>query len=309
MSLRRNVLIFHSGALGDFILTWPLAMALSRLFPQSRIIYVTHSQKGELAERVLRVEWSDVEHGWHQLFSAEPELPEPALARLRCAHCVVSFVSTAADTWTTNVRSMAGAEAQVVCLDPRPPVRYAHHATDFLVEQLQSAPAIKSALEQMLRAVEQRGAVSRKPPEHVVVIHPGSGSATKNWPRANFIELVSRLRGSARRVRALFGEVEAEKWSDAQVAEFQRVADEVVRPARLTELLESTVGASVLLANDSGPAHLAGIVGVPTVTLFGPSDPTIWRPIGPSVRIIRAEPIDAITVDRVYDELINLPGV
>ena len=27
--LRRNVLIFHQAALGDFIVTWPLAMALS----------------------------------------------------------------------------------------------------------------------------------------------------------------------------------------------------------------------------------------------------------------------------------------
>ena len=67
--LRRNVLIFHSGALGDFILTWPLALALGRLFPQSRVFYVTARQKGLLAERVLRVESVDVETGWHHLFS------------------------------------------------------------------------------------------------------------------------------------------------------------------------------------------------------------------------------------------------
>ena len=32
---------------------------------------------------------------------------------------------------------------------------------------------------------------------------------------------------------------------------------------------------------DSGPAHLAAAVGVPTVTLFGPTDPARWRPWGP----------------------------
>ena len=73
---RRNVLIFHSGALGDFILTWPLALALGRLFPQSRIYYVTHGQKGALAEKVLRVESVDAEAGWHPLFA---EAPSPAL--------------------------------------------------------------------------------------------------------------------------------------------------------------------------------------------------------------------------------------
>ena len=74
---RRNVLVFHSGALGDFVLTWPLAVALGRLFPQSRVFYVTQRQKGLLAERVLRVESVDGEGGWHHLFSESPNLPEP----------------------------------------------------------------------------------------------------------------------------------------------------------------------------------------------------------------------------------------
>ena len=54
MSLRRNVLIFHQAALGDFVVTWPLAVALGRLFPQSRVLYVTHASKGQLAERAAR---------------------------------------------------------------------------------------------------------------------------------------------------------------------------------------------------------------------------------------------------------------
>src|SRR5450432_4067912 len=91
--LRRNVLIFHQAALGDFIITWPLAMALSRVFPQSRIIYVTHSQKGKLAERVLRVESADAEAGWHSLFSDSPELPPTSVKLLEGAHTIVSFGS------------------------------------------------------------------------------------------------------------------------------------------------------------------------------------------------------------------------
>src|SRR5688500_10724765 len=65
--LRRNVLIFHAGALGDFVLSWPLALALGRLYPQSRVIYVTAGQKGALAERVLRVDSTDIESGWHEI--------------------------------------------------------------------------------------------------------------------------------------------------------------------------------------------------------------------------------------------------
>ena len=49
----RNILIFHSGALGDFVQTWPLGLALGRLYPQSRVIFVTQKQKGLLAEKAL----------------------------------------------------------------------------------------------------------------------------------------------------------------------------------------------------------------------------------------------------------------
>src|ERR1700722_19863476 len=79
--LRRNVLIFHAGALGDFILTWPLALALGRLYPQSRIIYVTASEKGALAAKVLRVESTDVEQGWNHLFGEAAALSEATRKR------------------------------------------------------------------------------------------------------------------------------------------------------------------------------------------------------------------------------------
>jgi ADP-heptose:LPS heptosyltransferase len=37
---------------------------------------------------------------------------------------------------------------------------------------------------------------------------------------------------------------------------------------------------NVSLCVDSGPAHLSAAVGTPTVTLFGPTDPERWRPLG-----------------------------
>src|SRR5438552_19183677 len=74
----RNILLFHAGALGDFVLTWPLALALARLHPQSRLFYVTQRGKGALAERVLRVESADSDAGWHPLFAAGASGPGEA---------------------------------------------------------------------------------------------------------------------------------------------------------------------------------------------------------------------------------------
>ena len=42
------------------------------------------------------------------------------------------------------------------------------------------------------------------------------------------------------------------------------------------------------LGNDSGVTHLAALAGVPTVALFGPSDPARWSPLGPRVTVLRS---------------------
>src|SRR4051812_41814943 len=135
MVTRRNVLIFHAAALGDFVVTWPLAMALSRLYPQSRIVYVTHSSKAALAERLLGVESSDIESGWHALFSETPDLAEKPAKLLQSAHSIFSFVSNGDDLWSRNVAKLAP-EAKLVTLAARPAQTYSHHISDFLLQQL-----------------------------------------------------------------------------------------------------------------------------------------------------------------------------
>src|SRR5688572_6498901 len=121
--LRRNVLIFHAGALGDFVLTWPLVMALGRLHPQSRIIVVTHASKGALAELALHVESHDIEQGWHGLFTPNAALPERPARMLEAAHAVYTFMAG-----EEALRRLAP-EAQLVSLRPTPPADYVKHAS------------------------------------------------------------------------------------------------------------------------------------------------------------------------------------
>src|SRR3954447_5041861 len=86
LMLRRHVLIFHQAALGDFVVTWPIAVALGRLFPQSRISYITAASKGQLAGRVIGVEAIDVERDWHLLHAQGTTLPEANVKTLAGAH-------------------------------------------------------------------------------------------------------------------------------------------------------------------------------------------------------------------------------
>ena len=44
--------------------------------------------------------------------------------------------------------------------------------------------------------------------------------------------------------------------------------------------------ATAFIGNDSGITHLAAGAGVRTIALFGPTNPVVYKPIGPDVRII-----------------------
>ncbi|HXE55120.1 MAG TPA: glycosyltransferase family 9 protein, partial [Tepidisphaeraceae bacterium] len=93
------------------------------------------------------------------------------------------------------------------------------------------------------------------------------------------------------------GEVEQEKWPADLLGHFSSTS-EVHTPATLADLMNHLLGASTFIGNDSGPGHLAGILGGPTVSIFGPKNPVRWKPLGPHVSIVQGE-WDEIDVDRV----------
>ncbi len=43
---------------------------------------------------------------------------------------------------------------------------------------------------------------------------------------------------------------------------------------------------ALMLSNDTGPGHIAAAVGTPLVSVLGPSDPGLWRPLGPQVQVV-----------------------
>ena len=301
MHLRRNVLIFHQGALGDFVLSWPLAMALGRLYPQSRVIYVAQAQKGALAEEALRVDSADIEGGWHGLYADHVALPKPAMRLLMGAHAIFSFVASPGDQWADQVSHLAE-KADLHLLAPRPPEDYTGHATDYLLEQLAPQYAFHAGVKQMLNLLRERGLGGAAGKGGPVVIHPGSGSPTKCWPLEKYLELARALKGTGRAVKFLVGEVEEEKWAEKDLKDLE-AEFELHRPTTYLDLLKHLRGAGAFIGNDSGPGHLAGIYGVPTLSLFGPTSAQTWHPIGPRVKTLGHRPLAELEVADVLQNV------
>lgn len=296
MALRRNILVFHQGALGDFIVTWPLALGLGRVLAQNRLFYVTSGQKGALAERALRVESADVEGGWHQLYSDDPKLPDPAARLLAGAQWVIGFGSDGHDLWSRNVRTLAP-EAHLIPLSTTPDDSFKGHVTEYLLGQLKPWPVVEAAMGQMLRSVAARGVGAAHSPTGPIVLHPGAGSGKKCWPVERYLELAGELSRAGRQVEVILGEVELEQWPQERVDAFAKSAS-IVRPATLVELMDRLLKGSAFVGNDSGPGHLAAMLGIPTISIFGPKDPTRWKPIGPGVRVVSGE-WDSITPTQI----------
>jgi ADP-heptose:LPS heptosyltransferase len=110
-----------------------------------------------------------------------------------------------------------------------------------------------------------------------ILVHPGSGSRVKNWPTERFAAVI---RGAERSVRLIVGD------ADQTVAARLGGVPRLEHPS-LEELAARLAGCHAYLGNDSGVSHLAGLCGARSLVLFGPTDPTVWRPIGPRVEVLR----------------------
>jgi ADP-heptose:LPS heptosyltransferase len=294
--LKRNVLIFHAGALGDFILTWPLAVALGRIFAQSRIIYVTAAQKGELARRVLGIESIDIECGWHALFAEDARASAATEAVLDGAHLIVSFLAQPGDLWSRNVQRLSP-EAKHAVVQPRPQGEYAGHITEFLADQLADLPLVRKGMQQIVASLSQRPIVTISRQAERIVIHPGAGAPEKCWPAERYLELIRQMRAP---VRVLLGEAERERWPAKLVRQFESVS-QVVFPATYVELLDHLRQANVFIGHDSGPTHLAAIIGVPTIALYGKPNRN-WQPLGPNVKLVCRQ-LTNLSVDDVLQNI------
>ena len=104
---------------------------------------------------------------------------------------------------------------------------------------------------------------------------------SKRWPMKSFAALALELRRRLPALREVIVAGPREVWLAVRVHEESGKLHPVVGPdLDLAALAGVLSHLDVLVTNDSGPMHLAAALGVPTVALFGPTDPRRTAPAG-----------------------------
>jgi ADP-heptose:LPS heptosyltransferase len=111
-----------------------------------------------------------------------------------------------------------------------------------------------------------------------VVVHAGAASGSRRWPVERFAEVVRWGRERGERVVLTGSAAEAE--AVLALARAAGLGDDAVLAGRtdLEELAAVVAAARLVVAGDTGVAHLASAYRTPSVLLFGPVRPAEWGP-------------------------------
>ena len=119
-----------------------------------------------------------------------------------------------------------------------------------------------------------------------VAVFPGASLPEKRWPIENYCKVVRGLQEKGLGVVIVGGETECEV---AGIIEAETGCTNLVGKTSLAETGGVLVNMSLLITGDSALLHLAASLEVPTVSLFGPSNPKKWSPQGEQHKFLQEE--------------------
>lgn len=136
----------------------------------------------------------------------------------------------------------------------------------------------------------------------LIGLHIGAGKPPNRWPLMKYAELIERLNNKYNAGFFLTG-------SSADMEEINYIRQYVtVKPSlflnrSIPEVAALVAEADLFITNDTGIMHVAGTTATPQISIFGPTNPYNWAPIGSNKVFLRkSDLIDDISVDDVYEE-------
>jgi hypothetical protein len=298
--------ILQPGSIGDCMLTLPLAEFMKDCLGLGGIDILGHTEYiGILPGRTCVDSIRSIDSvDLHRLFAETKGFDladRDALINVFSDYAwIVTFLGEPDSNFEQNLIFTANCShsAEVITLSMKPSEKLSGHITDFYIEQFiaqsglsldpwrvrKGKGLIKATKADINRGRELLEEINVDFSEKLVVIQPGSGGLHKCCHLDNFLAVAKELVSSGIEVIFLLGPAELEQFSDATIKKIRSVAN-YLTDMSLTGVLGLLSCADGFVGNDSGITHLAGALGVRTLAVFGPTNPDVYGPIGPSVTV------------------------
>jgi len=186
----KSLLVFHQGALGDLILTFPVLRILIKKF--TKIDLICQSKLGPLAiklgiaDKTYSVESALISSFFNDTLTTRAE----TFLKKYPNHLFFS-VSTQLDQTFVGLSGL-----EYVRIPPRPEHTRKIHVTQYLFEELVRIGLVneEDAQNWMINKSEKIESIPQAIATKMVALHPGSGSLLKNWPIDHFMDLAGSLK-------------------------------------------------------------------------------------------------------------------
>ncbi len=294
-TVRRTIVMIHPGGLGDVLLAVPAMARLRTRFPNHRLVLCAEDQIARLllACRIIDA-WTSVQgRACAGLFAGADQVTGQVQTWLEGCDLAIGWMQDLDGKLSETLKAVGVRE--VIVKSPFSTSIRATHQRDRFLEAINEAPfddaedvllATTELLHRLGRACLEAAGLSIG--ESLVVIHPGSGSAHKCVAPELLANVVGALQISGATPVILEGPADREP--------VERVLQSCVTPPIVLKGLDVLTVAGVLaqarlfVGQDSGVTHMAGLMGVRTVALFGPTHPARWAPRGTHVTVMQATP-------------------
>jgi len=276
-----------------------------------RTVYIELAGNEEYLKIIEGFPMADKVSSWNQpalgqLYMPNGSLPPYWKDYLSGFDCILAYTQ-ARGILTENLKKVSSALVSIH--PPFPPAGQQRHIVEHLLEGLKHLrigkslpikdgnscipshlhPRIYLKEDDKLRAKRFLQETGQTIPSNLTMmaIHPGSGSPKKCWPAENFARLCLRLNELLPLKICIIGGPADEKVFYSLKEMLKNLSPLLLKDLPLKTLAAILSNCDLYLGNDSGITHLAAALDIPTIALFGPTDPKVWAPLGHKVYILQ----------------------
>ena len=308
-----SILVIKPRAIGDVLLSTVVTENLRRAFPAARIAFLTESAAADIIRGnpfideaiVFRPQQDSFLRLLQRLYLSRYDLVfdlfcNPRTAQMTAATRAPMRVGYPfrGRAWAYNIHVTTRADRV--------------HNTQFNLDALRALqipivsenavfPLPADVLDRLREVTRQY----RRSPGPLIALNAGGTWETKRWGLDRFAALADMLveRQDANILLC---------WGPGEEADVRHIADAMTHdaiiapPTTIGELGAMLSTCDCMISNDSGPMHIAAAVGIPTIGVFGPTNPQLQGPWSPRGSWVRLESLDCLGCNLTQCDIGNL---